>query len=217
MSEQRRPESNQEPLANEVSELGLHDKEMREIAEPYEALVTGPKWFYLFIVFSAIIAAFYLGRHMGQLDVTAHIGFPTQHPPADTKNGTASPQVSGEALFTSKCVSCHQADGKGIPGVFPPLDQSEYVVGPPDRLISIVLRGLTGPIEVEGNTFNGLMPAWAGQMNDAEIAAVITHIRQKLGSNHAEAIEPDAVANIRQATEGRDQPWTFEELKATYP
>lgn len=209
---------NKEPLKNEVSELGLHAKEMREIAEPYESPGFGPKWFYLLIVLSLMVSSFYLGRHMGKLDATAHIGFLEKKSASDTSAVTAAqPEASGEALFKSKCVSCHQADGKGIAGVFPPLEKSEYVLGNPERLISIILHGLTGPIEVEGNSFNGVMPAWADQMSDQEITAVINHIRQKLGSNQAEKIDQQAVASVRQDTKGRDKPWSAEEIKAKYP
>lgn len=218
MSDQPGKKTNQEPLKHEVSELGLHDQDMREIAEPYEAPGIGPIWFYLFVILSLMIGAFYLGRHMGKLDASTHIGFLEQRTPAQT-SGVAATQasVAGDALFNSKCASCHQADGKGLPGVFPPLDQSEYVVGDPQRLISIILHGLSGPLEVAGTTYNGSMPAWAAQMNDQEITAVVNHIRNRLGENQAGEITAEDVKKVRQQTETRTQPWTLEALKAEYP
>lgn len=213
------PKNNaQEPLKNEVSELALHDKEMREIVEPYEAPAAGPKWFYLFMVISLAIASFYLGRHMGKLDASTHIGFFEKNKPADTSAVTAAQSpASGAALFTSKCASCHQADGKGLPGAFPPLEKSEFVLGNPERLISIVLKGLTGPLEVEGKPFNGTMPAWGEQMTDPELVAVINHIRNKLGTNQAGEIQLQDVQKVREQTASRSQPWQVDELKAAYP
>ena len=206
---------------SEVSNLALHDKEMREIAEPYEFPGAGPKWFYLFVVVSLMIAAFYLGRHMGKLDASAHIGFlekgaTTSQVDATGASTPASQAASGDVLFSGKCASCHQANGQGVPGVFPPLDKSEYVLGNPDRLISIILRGLSGPVEVEGATYNGVMPAWASQMNDQEVLAVINHVRNKLGQNKGEEIKLEDVQRVRKETDDRSQPWTAEELKAAY-
>ena len=210
--------SNKESLHHEISELALHDKEMREIAEPYEAPTTGPKWFYLFMVLSLAIGSFYLGRHMGKLDASTHIGFFEKNKPADTSAVTAAQSpASGASLFTSKCASCHQADGKGLPSAFPPLDKSEFVLGNPERLISIVLKGLTGPIEVEGQAFNGTMPAWGEQMSDQELVAVINHIRTKLGNNQAGEIQLQDVQKVREQTASRTQPWQADELKAAYP
>ncbi len=58
-----------------------------------------------------------------------------------------------------------------LPGVFPPLVGSEWVTGPPETLVRIILNGLQGPIEVAGQTYNGAMPAWAQQLSGQEIAA----------------------------------------------
>lgn len=203
---------------NEVSNLVLHDKEMRDIAEPYEFPGAGPKWFYLFVVVSLVIAAFYLGRHMGKLDASAHIGFLEKgaQTVAAEASSPAAAAPAGDTIFTGKCASCHQATGQGVPGVFPPLVKSEYVLGNPDRLISIILRGLSGPVEVEGATYNGMMPAWAGQMNDQEVLAVINYIRTRLGENKAEEIKLEDVSRVRKETDGRAEPWTAEALKAEY-
>lgn len=218
MSDAHLKNSHQQPVQNEISELALHDKEMREIAEPYEAPTTGPKWFYLFMVISLAIGSFYLGRHMGKLDASTHIGFFEKNKPSDTSAVTAAQSpASGASLFTSKCASCHQADGKGLPGAFPPLAESEFVLGNPERLISIVLKGLTGPLEVEGQSFNGTMPAWGEQMSDQELVAVINHIRNKLGNNQASEIQLQDVQKVREQTASRTQPWQADELKAAYP
>lgn len=84
----------------------------------------------------------------------------------------------GEQVYGSNCASCHQANGNGIPGAFPPLAEHAAEVASVDGgrtyLIDAVLFGLQGPIEVQGSTYDGVMPAWA-QLSDEEVAAVVNH------------------------------------------
>jgi mono/diheme cytochrome c family protein len=82
----------------------------------------------------------------------------------------------------TRCASCHQANGQGLPRVFPPLAGAEIVNGPAAEHITIVLRGKSGPMKVKGQMYNGMMPPFAGMMTDAEIAAVITYERTTWGN-----------------------------------
>ena len=121
--------------------------------------------------------------------------------------------VDGGAIFAANCAACHQANGQGLPGVFPPLAGSEWVVGDPKVLANILLHGVSGKIEVAGQSFDGMMPAFA-QLSDAEIAGVLTHIRSTWG-NQAEAISADFVASEREAGSARTTPFEGgEALKA---
>ena len=121
--------------------------------------------------------------------------------------------VDGKALYAAQCAACHQATGAGLPGVFPPLDGSEWVQGEPRVLANILLHGVSGKIEVAGQSFDGMMPAFA-QLSDAEIAGVLTHIRSTWG-NQAEAISADFVASEREAGSARTTPFEGgEALKA---
>ena len=121
--------------------------------------------------------------------------------------------VDGGAIFAANCAACHQANGQGLPGVFPPLAGSEWVVGDPQVLANILLHGVSGKIEVAGQSFDGMMPAFA-QLSDAEIAGVLTHIRSTWG-NQAEAISADLVASEREAGNARTTPFEGgEALKA---
>lgn len=88
----------------------------------------------------------------------------------------------GKLLYQATCSACHQDDGKGILGAFPPLAESEWVNGPVDNLIRIQLRGLQGPITVKGVEYNNVMPPNAAQ-TDEDIAAVLTYIRSNFGNN----------------------------------
>jgi len=199
----------------EISTLEVNEEVMRETADPHEAFDPGPKLFYLFCLVAIVAASFYLGRHYGDFSTLSHLGYqPPQQLGAPAVAGNAAqPQVSGAAIFTSRCASCHQADGKGVPGAFPPLVESPYALGEPEVMVKILLYGLTGEIEVKGARYNGLMPAWASQLNDDEIAAVATHVRAGLGSNKATAVAPDLVARIRQENSTRTTPWTAQELQ----
>ena len=217
-------ETNREPPIpsekNEVSALGLHAQAMKDTDEPFENMSIGPKWFYLLVLVALVVAAFYLGRHMGRLDTASHIGFLETQKNAvmqgqpDTGEAQQAATVSGASVFSSRCVSCHQADGKGVPGAFPPLVGASYVLGEPEIVARIILQGLQGEIEVSGEKFNGIMPPWASQLNDEEIAAVINYIRNELGTNKATTIDANLVKKVRDETKDRQTPWTANELKA---
>ena len=109
-------------------------------------------------------------------------------------------------MYAARCVACHQASGAGLAGVFPPLVASEWVDGKASTLAAILLHGINGPLTVKGNAYNGAMPAFGAQLQDAEIAAVLTHIRSQWG-NAAEAITADAVAQVRKDTVTQTAPY----------
>lgn len=106
--------------------------------------------------------------------------------------------VNGKQLFTANCVACHQATGKGLPGVFPPLDGSEWVRGNERTVANILLHGINGEITVMGNAFKGAMPAFQ-QLSDAELAAVASYIRSEW-SNKAAAIKSELVEAERKTS-----------------
>ena len=118
----------------------------------------------------------------------------------------AGAAVDGAAVFASHCVACHQATGLGLPGVFPPLAGSDWVAGKEATLIAIVLHGINGPLTVEGKPFNGAMPTFQGQLQDAEVAAVLTHVRSQWGNTGA-PITSAAVAAVRKDTASRTEPF----------
>jgi mono/diheme cytochrome c family protein len=100
---------------------------------------------------------------------------------------SAASMQAGSKVYTTNCSSCHQANGKGQPGVFPPLAGNPTVQGPAADVIHIVKNGKNGKITVNGTSYNGQMPAWKGTLSDSDIAAVITYIRGSWG-NHASAV-----------------------------
>jgi mono/diheme cytochrome c family protein len=121
----------------------------------------------------------------------------------------------GKAIFSAQCSACHQASGQGIPGAFPPLSGSQWAdAEDPNLPLAIVHDGLKGEITVAGNTFNGVMPTFKGTLSSAEIAAVLTYVRQAW-DNNAEAIDVSTVEKHNE-TYGDRGPWTVDELKQTF-
>jgi mono/diheme cytochrome c family protein len=105
------------------------------------------------------------------------------------------PSSATPALYQQKCFACHQANGAGLPNVFPPLAESEWVNGPVENLIRIQLRGLTGPITVKGKKYASVMPPQAA-MTDEEIATILTYVRSNFG-NKADAVTAEMVKKYR--------------------
>ncbi|PZX55789.1 copper-containing nitrite reductase [Algoriphagus chordae] len=108
------------------------------------------------------------------------------------KGAPAAPQAAslserienGKRLYARTCLACHQEEGQGIPSAFPPLAKSDYLNADVDRAISIVLHGLSGEIEVNGETYNSVMTAQT--LSDEEVASVLTYVYNSWGNNGTE-------------------------------
>jgi mono/diheme cytochrome c family protein len=122
---------------------------------------------------------------------------------------SAAPGPAG-GPYQTVCAACHQAEGQGMPGAFPPLAGSEWLTANPEIPVRVALLGLSGPIEVKGNKFNGIMPPPPG-MTDATIAEAITYARTHFGNN-ASKVTPEFVKQVRDSLAGRTNPWSADEL-----
>ena len=87
--------------------------------------------------------------------------------------------AQGERLYNGFCGTCHQGDGLGAPGRYPPLMGTQWVTGDKKRLIEIVLNGMDGPIEIQGDHYHSVMPAH-GFLKDSDIASILTYVRKNL-------------------------------------
>jgi nitrite reductase (NO-forming) len=112
---------------------------------------------------------------------------------------TVQQQVdAGRALFNGTCSVCHQTNGEGLPGVFPPLARSDFLAIDLNRAVGIVLNGRTGPVTVNGKDFNSVMPPMS-QLNDDEVANILSFVLNSWG-NPGGRISAAQVAEIRAST-----------------
>ena len=101
----------------------------------------------------------------------------------------------GAVVYKNVCITCHQADGGGLPPINPPLIKTQYVLGDKARLSHIVLAGLAERIEIDGEEYKQPMPAQA-HLTDQQIADVLTYVRNSFG-NKASAVQPAEVKAVR--------------------
>jgi len=88
---------------------------------------------------------------------------------------------AGQALFSGTCSTCHQANGQGLAGVFPPLAKSDYFAKDPTRIVDVVAQGLTGPVKVNGQGYDSVMPPMS-QLADDEVANIATYVLNSWGN-----------------------------------
>ncbi|MEM7379724.1 MAG: PVC-type heme-binding CxxCH protein [Bacteroidota bacterium] len=129
--------------------------------------------------------------------------------------------VKGEEIYHREgfCVTCHQADGKGLSASqFPPLSGVEWVTGDEERLIKLTMKGMMGPIEINGKVYPGQVPMtpFGGMLDDEEMAAVLTFVRNTFG-NKATPISPEKVNEIREKIKDKQGFYMAEELLKEHP
>jgi mono/diheme cytochrome c family protein len=112
-----------------------------------------------------------------------------------TTSGSNEDDASGAYIFKKYCAACHQVGGNGISGAFPPLRNNAVFKGGNNHLIQIVLKGMTGEVEVNGTKYNGVMVGFPN-LNDKEIVDVINYIKKEMNSN-TDFISEKEVLQIR--------------------
>lgn len=118
---------------------------------------------------------------------------------AESGTLTVQDQVNaGGQLFAGTCSVCHQANGAGLPGVFPPLAQSDYLNSDPQRSIGVLLRGLSGKVSVNGKDFDSVMPAM-NQLNDDEVANILTYVLNSWGNKGGRILASEVKAERAKA------------------
>lgn len=119
-------------------------------------------------------------------------------PPPDAAAATPAGQsktIDGAEVYRNQCISCHQADGEGVRGQFPPLARNSDLFLAQDFPVRVVLHGIEGKIDVQGQSYDGVMPA-LDILSDDEIAAVVNYVRTQWGND---ALRPTAMAPVNAA------------------
>ena len=192
----------------------VHAQLMREKEEPQEGFSPVP--IFLMFIFAALCfwGGVYLVEHSGGYRWDAY------SPDFDPNAGAPKPvEIAlfdrGAKVYRKQCAQCHQADGNGVLGVYPPLVASSWVTGHPQVVSRILINGLNGPILVKGSKYNGNMPAFGSSglaLSDKDIAGVITYIRQEWG-NSASDVTVATIAEYSDLYAGRSVPWQAADLK----
>jgi mono/diheme cytochrome c family protein len=169
--------------------------QQRETADPVERSRPLPLLFAFLILGMVAFGVTYILR--AQPFEPAQMG--DRRTVADLRGAVVKPGqvVDGKQVFSANCVACHQATGLGLPGVFPPLDGSEWVQGDERIVANILLHGVTGPITVKGMNFAGAMPSFE-RLSDGELAAVAGYVRSSW-SNKAAPLAPELFDKERKA------------------
>jgi nitrite reductase (NO-forming) len=137
----------------------------------------------------------YLGDKAGNLAVVSQVEASAEHGTL-----TLDQQIqAGSVLFNGTCSVCHQANGQGLEGVFPPLAGSDLLTATPRRAVQIVLNGLSGPLTVNGKAYNSVMPPMR-QLNDDELANILTFVTHSWNNKGPEAFSAAEIKAARAAT-----------------
>lgn len=181
---------------------GVHHQIMREASEPRDGFEPVPVWL-IFLYFGIVMwCGIYLGLYSGGFEANRYSHEVGVVADADLINAEvdapADPIALGKRLYNN-CVACHQSNGEGVAGQFPPLVGASWLLDDKATPVRILLNGLGGPIEVRGETYNANMPAFGARFSDQEIAAVLTYVRQAW-SNDAPPIGSEFVNAVRQQT-----------------
>jgi mono/diheme cytochrome c family protein len=123
---------------------------------------------------------------------------------------TAAPRteemLAGERVYQRNCAGCHEWRGEGRPGRYPPLAGASWLLDDKETPIRITLLGVAGSMDVDGRSYDNVMPNFGVTLTDAEIANVLTFVRGSWG-NGGSAITPEEVAKVRASLAGRNEAW----------
>jgi mono/diheme cytochrome c family protein len=164
----------------------------------------------------------YLGRYSGTFSGD---GLDPLGGPPPMKKGAAAgpgggaqveltPRERGKKIFAANCQTCHQANGLGVAGQYPPLAGSEFTTGGSRRPGMIVLKGLQGPVTVKGQQYGtAVMQPWDKTLTDQKIADVLTYERSEWGNN-ASAVMAEQIAALRKELANHPESFVEHEILA---
>ena len=184
-------------------------------AEPTASRSTMPIWIIMVTLILMLLGAVYFDRHSGWFNKQVYPPYRSaEELAASQPRSGAMAAAQGKKIYETMCGICHGTDGLGKPGQAPALAGSEWVITKgSDRLMRIPLAGLSGTMTVSGKGWNLAMAPMGAAMSDADLAAVLTYIRNSWG-NQAGEVTADSVKSVRAALGARPQPLTGDQLKA---
>ncbi len=194
----------------------------REKVEPRIGREPLSLWLIAIYGLAVFFGGAYLGRYAGNFSGEG-LDYLGGAPRVASKGSTAggaeqaaelTPVDKGKKIFSANCATCHQANGEGVAGQYPPLAGSEIVNGGSRRPVMIVLKGLQGPLTVKGQHYgSAVMQPWEKTLNNEKIADVLTYVRQEWG-NKAGPVSPEGVAAMRKELAGRAESFTEPDILA---
>ena len=185
-----------------------------DAAEPRAARRAVPVWLLILMLLLLYWSMLYFDQHGGWFSQEVYQPFKSYDELASLQpKGEGIDLQRGKVVFENICALCHNPDGMGKPNQGPPLAGSEWVMGPPMRLIRIPLFGLNGPIAVHGQQliFPSGMPAMGAALPEDDLAAVLTYMRQAWG-NKAPAVTTQQIKAVKDQVGNRSQPFSPEEI-----
>ena len=156
----------------------------REQPDPKVGLEPASLWTFFIACIALVIGAGYLGGVNGGWSndsytfVEGYVVPPEEGGVVKGPSRTPGEQwlYDGKKQYSAICAACHQSNGKGQAGLFPPLVNSDYVHGGTEQLAAILLNGMNGPIMVDGSSYNGNMQAWDSALTDKQIAQIMSYV-----------------------------------------
>ncbi|CAM2995884.1 c-type cytochrome [Rariglobus hedericola] len=210
--------------ASDESIQKVHSKLVSEKPEPKEGYKAMPLFLLGLVSAMIFVTSIYVVQHRGGFSPMV---YDERFDPKTAAAGAGKKELTPEQIIAAgkkaylsggACVTCHQTNGQGVAGTYPPLAGSEWVQGNEERVIRIVLHGLNGPLTVHGHTYNSAMPAFGKVVgggfnwNEEKVAQVLTYVRQEWGNTSA-PITKEKVAEVLAAEKARAKPWTQGELE----
>lgn len=178
-----------------------------------------PLWALIPIIGVVLAAGSFLGANMALGPNVKGYDYALTPPDGATGGGAEQdeydPKVwiaKGKAAYAANCVACHGATGEGQPGIYPPLKGSEFVIHSDERLTAILYRGIAGPLQVNGKSYNGVMAPLGTNMSAKQLAQILSYIRSDWG-NQASAIYDDQVSELKKRLTS-SAPFSEAELRA---
>src|SRR5437016_6273390 len=199
----------------------VHAAVQREKREPRVGAEPLSIWLIAIYGLAVFFGGAYLGRYSGNfsgdgldpLGGAPRVAKKAGGPQGAQQVAELSPRDRGKKIFAANCQTCHQANGLGVPGQYPPLAGSEFTTGGSRRPAMIVLKGLQGPVTVKGKKFgSAVMQPWDKTLTDQKIADVLTYERSEWG-NSASAVTGEQIAGLRKELANHPESFTEPDLQ----